>query len=238
MSFDTDADLNRVRYTTIIISYLCPLYMVLSRTMLQCCGSEIYPSLDPVFFIPCAGSCILHLISWIQEKKKAKNKLVVISCHKFHKIENYLIFKRYRKRLEATDERFKGSLTGDIRLLLNFFINQFPPGPWVSHWRPFQNCATIFGDIWKFLLRCLHYYNDFLLNVHFGVLARHELSPGPLLQAISCRRCWWNYRRCCGTVTIFYGSGSDIWQVRVLVPAPTFDKLRFWFRFRFQFWWA
>jgi hypothetical protein len=38
--------------------------------------------------------------------------------------------------------------------------------------------------------------------------------------------------QCCGTVTIFYGSGSgsDFWKV--MVPVPTFEKL--WFRFRFQ----
>ncbi len=40
--------------------------------------------------------------------------------------------------------------------------------------------------------------------------------------------------QCCGTVTIFYssgcGSGYDFWKV--MVPVPTFDKLRFRFRFR------
>ncbi len=43
--------------------------------------------------------------------------------------------------------------------------------------------------------------------------------------------------QCCGTVTIYYGSGSgsDFWKVRVTVPfpVPTFEKL--WFRFRFLF---
>ncbi len=55
-----------------------------------------------------------------------------------------------------------------------------------------------------------------------------------------------SYRQCCGTVTIFYGSGSYFWKVlvpvpvptfekvMVPVPAPTFEKLRFRFRFRFQ----
>ncbi len=40
--------------------------------------------------------------------------------------------------------------------------------------------------------------------------------------------------QCCGTVTIFYGSGSgsDFWKVMVPVPVPTFEKL--WFRFRFR----
>ncbi len=50
--------------------------------------------------------------------------------------------------------------------------------------------------------------------------------------------------QCCGTVTIFYGSGSNFWKVMVPVPVPTFEtvmvpvpvstykKLRF--RFRFQ----
>ncbi len=38
--------------------------------------------------------------------------------------------------------------------------------------------------------------------------------------------------QCCGTLTIFYGSGSgsDFWKVMVPVPVPTFEKL--WFRFR------
>ena len=36
----------------------------------------------------------------------------------------------------------------------------------------------------------------------------------------------------CGTVTIFYGSGSDFWKVSVPVPVPTFDTLRFRFRIR------
>jgi hypothetical protein len=35
-------------------------------------------------------------------------------------------------------------------------------------------------------------------------------------------------RQCCGTVTIFYGSGSNFLKVPVLVP--TFAKLRFRFR--------
>ncbi len=43
-------------------------------------------------------------------------------------------------------------------------------------------------------------------------------------------------QQCCGTVAIFYGSGSDFCKVmvpvRVPVPVPTFEKLRF--RFRFQ----
>ena len=39
--------------------------------------------------------------------------------------------------------------------------------------------------------------------------------------------------QCCGTVTIYYGSGSgsDFWKVMVPVPVPTFEKL--WFRFQF-----
>ncbi len=36
------------------------------------------------------------------------------------------------------------------------------------------------------------------------------------------------HRQCCGTVTIFYDSGSDFWKV--MVSVPTFEKL--WFRFR------
>ncbi len=45
---------------------------------------------------------------------------------------------------------------------------------------------------------------------------------------------WWNlthFIQRCGTVTIFYGSGSDFWKV--MVPVLTFEKL--WFRFRFRF---
>ncbi len=37
------------------------------------------------------------------------------------------------------------------------------------------------------------------------------------------------WKQCCGTVIIYYGSGSDFWKV--MVPVPTFEKL--WFRFRF-----
>ncbi len=40
------------------------------------------------------------------------------------------------------------------------------------------------------------------------------------------------YIQRCGTVTIFYGSGSDFWKIMVPVLVPTFEKL--WFRFRFQ----
>ena len=36
----------------------------------------------------------------------------------------------------------------------------------------------------------------------------------------------------CGTVTIFYGSGSDFLKVMVPVPVSNFEKLQF--RFRFQ----
>ncbi len=41
------------------------------------------------------------------------------------------------------------------------------------------------------------------------------------------------WQQCCGTVTIFYGSGSgsDFWKVTVPVPVRTFEKL--WFRFPF-----
>jgi hypothetical protein len=50
-------------------------------------------------------------------------------------------------------------------------------------------------------------------------------------------------KQCCGTVTIYYrsGSGSDFWKVMVPVPVPTFEKLWFQFlllkklRFRFRF---
>ena len=33
--------------------------------------------------------------------------------------------------------------------------------------------------------------------------------------------------QCCGTVTIYYGSGSgfDFWKVMIPVPVPTFEKL-------------
>jgi hypothetical protein len=31
--------------------------------------------------------------------------------------------------------------------------------------------------------------------------------------------------QCCGTVTIYYGSGSDFWKVMVPVPVPTFEKV-------------
>ncbi len=51
-----------------------------------------------------------------------------------------------------------------------------------------------------------------------------------------------DFPQCCGTVTIFYGSGSDFWKV--MVPVPTFDKVmvpvpvptfeKFQFRFRLQ----
>jgi len=53
----------------------------------------------------------------------------------------------------------------------------------------------------------------------------------------------WQQR--CGTVTIFYcsGSGSYFWQImfpvptfeKVMVPVPTYEKLRFRFQFRFRF---
>jgi hypothetical protein len=56
---------------------------------------------------------------------------------------------------------------------------------------------------------------------------------------VSCLFSTW---QCCRTVTIFYGSGSDFWKVMVPVltfekvmvpvPVPTFEKLRFWFRFQ------
>ncbi len=40
--------------------------------------------------------------------------------------------------------------------------------------------------------------------------------------------------QCCGTVTIFCGSGSNFWKVTVPGPVPTFDMLQF--RFRLLFW--
>jgi hypothetical protein len=42
------------------------------------------------------------------------------------------------------------------------------------------------------------------------------------------------FQQRCGTVIIFYGSGSDLRKVMVPVPVPvpTYEKL--WFRFRFQ----
>ncbi len=48
------------------------------------------------------------------------------------------------------------------------------------------------------------------------------------------------HRQRCGTVTIFYGSGSCsyFWKVivPVPVPVPTFEKLRFRFRFQLHIW--
>jgi hypothetical protein len=38
--------------------------------------------------------------------------------------------------------------------------------------------------------------------------------------------------QCCGTITIFYGSGSGSDFRQVTVPVQTSDKLRFRFRFR------
>ncbi len=45
-----------------------------------------------------------------------------------------------------------------------------------------------------------------------------------------------SWKQRCGTVTIFYGSGSDFWKVPVPVPVlvPIFDTLRFRFRIRFR----
>ncbi len=40
-------------------------------------------------------------------------------------------------------------------------------------------------------------------------------------------------RQCCGTVTIYYGSGSDFWKVMVPVPVPVTTLEKLWFRFRF-----
>ncbi len=66
----------------------------------------------------------------------------------------------------------------------------------------------------------------------FGLLSTTVLigwdPPYPLIWAYI-RGPYW---QCCGTVTIYNGSGSgsDLWKV--LVPVPTFEK--FWFRFRFQ----
>ncbi len=67
----------------------------------------------------------------------------------------------------------------------------------------------------------------------------------PLVPRDLCRQVFDHLQRC-GTVTIFYGSGSGsyFWKVMVLVPTfekfmvlvpvlvPTFEKL--WFRLRFQ----
>ncbi len=70
-------------------------------------------------------------------------------------------------------------------------------------------------------------------------------SAGCSLLRAECFSC--TLDQCCGTVTIYYGSGSgsDFWKVRVpvSVPVPTFEKLLFRFRFlllkklrfRFQF---
>jgi hypothetical protein len=43
--------------------------------------------------------------------------------------------------------------------------------------------------------------------------------------------------QCCGTVTIYYGSGSgsDFWKVMVPVPVPVLTFEKWWFRFRFRY---
>jgi hypothetical protein len=57
--------------------------------------------------------------------------------------------------------------------------------------------------------------------------------PGPHLLALqfSVADCQ-TLTQCSGTVTIFYGSGSDFGQVTV--PVPTFEKFRLWLRFRLR----
>jgi hypothetical protein len=90
---------------------------------------------------------------------------------------------------------------------------------------------------------------------HFQYLRTHHLSSAfthtkPYTGTVV-NICWHSslrvaYRtQCCGTVTIYYGSGSssgsDFRKVMVPVPVPTFEKLWFWFlllkklRFRFRF---
>jgi hypothetical protein len=76
---------------------------------------------------------------------------------------------------------------------------------------------------------------------HYGELARRSTGPRTALRAV-CRRST-GYsdplrgmrltRQRCGTVTIFYGSGSgsDFWKFMVPVPVPTFEKCCFRFRF-------
>ncbi len=46
-------------------------------------------------------------------------------------------FFHYKAALEPSINGFKGSLTRDFRLQV-FFINQCPPGLWVSHWDHFK----------------------------------------------------------------------------------------------------
>ncbi len=99
---------------------------------------------------------------------------------------------------------FKGSLTRDF-WLQTFFMNQFPSGPYVSHWGYFKfllKFAEIFeskGVGWKktlrqevlsYLLRCFwvavqHSYNDFLHHVHFQLMSLQLFVITDI-----------NYRRC------------------------------------------
>ncbi len=54
-------------------------------------------------------------------------------------------------------------------------------------------------------------------------------STGRKIKYFIVYRLSFRYGQHFGTVTIFYGSGSDVLKVRVPVPVPTFE-----FRFRFQ----
>jgi hypothetical protein len=52
--------------------------------------------------------------------------------------------------------------------------------------------------------------------LQIGTSSIHVKGWVPLRVQTSCQRC--------GTVTIFYGSGSDFWKVVAPVPVPTFEK--------------
>ncbi len=64
-----------------------------------------------------------------------------------------------------------------------------------------------------------------------GHASLHTPPPTPRSHMASYPIAAGSSSQCCGTVTIFYGSGSGSYFWKVMVPVPTFEKL--WFRFRF-----
>jgi hypothetical protein len=82
-------------------------------------------------------------------------------------------------------------------------------------------------------MKYLHYFSLLFWVIFACQNPEIKLNPDPMRKVINLLKkldLTSIPKQRCGTVTLFYGYGSDFSQILVPVPVPTFEKLRFRFQ--------